>query len=672
MKKNLLRFIGTLLMVVLGSFCYGQGSIQKADSLEQLIKRESGRRRIDLIANITRNENLLKIDHKIFGAYIEEAYEWEKKNPSPKLLNTIRLGEVNYLIADRDDVAAVECLHSILSSGVPLTAKDSVSTYSFLRGLYSNAHLYSEAWEVLRLLEKVILNSDSSDPFFANFRKNIHNEFAMVYLQMEEYDKAVERFKRLIKVAHKEGELYYEAGAYNNLGIAYLKLEEPDSAIVSFRKSEELWKKYTGTEVDITPGDKAFFSILKGNIGESHNLNGAYRKAIPLLQEYLEAGQEFNDVSMEISALHELSKSYAGLKDYTKAYEFLESAASLLEGISVSDRLIGNYDLKVDVLEKLGRYGEALVLFRRVVTYQDSINEIEDRDRVMMLEVVYDLDKKNVEIEKQKVLVAEAKADTEKQKGSRRVLIISVVMMSLVLIILVFNTIQKRKRTKALTEKNEQIEKQNETIEASLVEKDILLKEIHHRVKNNLQLISGILELQAAQFDDKELKAVMEEGQSRVRSMSLIHEQLYQSKNLGVIDFQEYLEKLVKDIVVAFKDQHGKLDIDINVNGLSFDVNLSVPLGLIVNEMITNAFKHGFVNRQDGRISIAIKEIEENKYEMLISDNGHGLPGDFDPEKSTSLGLRLVKGLSRQLGGDYSFYNQNGANFVIQFKTTNF
>ncbi|MDX2361599.1 MAG: histidine kinase dimerization/phosphoacceptor domain -containing protein [Crocinitomicaceae bacterium] len=671
MNKILLPYFGAVLLIALGSYCYGQDYIHKADSLELLINNESGRKRIELIANITRNTNLLEVDHKVFGAYIQEAYEWEKKNPNPKLLNTIRLGEVNYLIADSEDVAAVECLHSILNSGVPLSSKDSISTYSFLRNLYSSAHLYSEAWETLRILDQVIINSRSNDPFFVDSRKNIFNDFAMIYLQMEEYDKAIEQLKKLIRIAHQENDLLREAGAYNNLGITFLKLEEPDSAIFYFYKSEDLWGEYIQSLTEVFTADEAFFSILKGNIGEAHNQNGAYRKAIPLLQEYLERGREDNNPGMEINALHELSKSYVGLKEYSKAYGFLEEAALLLEGNSVSDDLIGNYQLKVDVLEKLGRSGEALKLFRLVVTYQDSINDLENRDRVIMLEFVYGLDKKNIEIGQQKVLVAEARADTEKEKGSRRVLIISVVMMSVILTLLVLYVFQKRKRTKALTEKSEQIEKQNEIIEASLVEKDILLKEIHHRVKNNLQLISGILELQAAQFDDKDLKAVMEEGQSRVRSMSLIHEQLYQSKNLGVIDFQKYLEKLVKDIVVAFKDQHGKLDIDINVNGLSFDVNLSVPLGLIVNEMITNAFKHGFVNRQDGKISILIEEIGDNKYEMLISDNGHGLPGDFDPEKSASLGLRLVKGLSRQLGGDYSFYNQNGANFVIQFKTTN-
>lgn len=223
--------------------------------------------------------------------------------------------------------------------------------------------------------------------------------------------------------------------------------------------------------------------------------------------------------------------------------------------------------------------------------------------------------------------------------------------MLIIVVILIVNLIQRRKRAENLSVKNKQIEQQKQIIEKSLHEKETLLKEIHHRVKNNLQLINGIFELQVTKSDDAKVKEIIEEGQNRVKTMGLIHQQLYQNEDLGTIDFQEYLDKLVNDIAIAYNKPGRKIEIEVYANKLSFDVNTSISLGLIINELVTNTFKHGVKGMISGKIFVGIKNLKEDEYELTVKDNGKGLSEGFNPHLHKSLGLRLVEGLSRQLDG---------------------
>jgi len=233
-------------------------------------------------------------------------------------------------------------------------------------------------------------------------------------------------------------------------------------------------------------------------------------------------------------------------------------------------------------------------------------------------------------------------------------------------------SIELKKRIKNLAEGNKLIEYQKKIIEQSLVEKETLLKEIHHRVKNNLQLISGILELQAVKFDDKNVRTMMEEGQSRVRSMALIHQQLYQSDDLGKIDFWEYLNKLTNDIAIAFNNPEKEIEFKIKEKQFNLDINTAVPLGLIVNELITNAYKHAFKGRKKGCITIDLTSAKNEELKLWVIDDGIGLPKDFNSHNKSSLGLRLVQGLTRQIDGEYYYESNDGTQFEIQFKNTVF
>ncbi len=223
----------------------------------------------------------------------------------------------------------------------------------------------------------------------------------------------------------------------------------------------------------------------------------------------------------------------------------------------------------------------------------------------------------------------------------------------------------KRQKEKAEQDR-ETIAAQNETIQQSLKERETLLREIHHRVKNNLQIIANLLYLQSGKFDDDKIRNVLEEGQGRVRSMSLIHQKLYENEDLKSIPFGEYIMELVSEIKASFGENAAKVQVQIKADEAYFDVESAVPLGLIINELTTNTFKYAFQGRDEGEFNIYLTK-EAGQYQLHVSDNGVGLPAEIDIRRSRSLGLRLVRILSDQLEGEYNFDNTEGTNFTLTF-----
>ena len=213
-----------------------------------------------------------------------------------------------------------------------------------------------------------------------------------------------------------------------------------------------------------------------------------------------------------------------------------------------------------------------------------------------------------------------------------------------------------------------QIAFKNEELQKSLSEREALLKEIHHRVKNNLQVIASLLYLQSDKTEDLSVKKLLEEGQGRVRSMALIHQKLYENDDLKHIPFEDYLNELIREIKSSFGDRAKDVELEIEANDIYFDVDTAVPLGLIINELSTNAFKYAFGQRLGGaKFKVQLMKTE-NEYFMKVSDNGSGIPDEvLNATSSKSLGLKLTRILSDQLEGEYDFDNSNGTSFELRF-----
>jgi len=203
-------------------------------------------------------------------------------------------------------------------------------------------------------------------------------------------------------------------------------------------------------------------------------------------------------------------------------------------------------------------------------------------------------------------------------------------------------------------------------IEKSLHEKEVLLQEIHHRVKNNLTIISALLNLQADQIENKkQALSAFNETKDRVYSMALVHEKLYKSEDFTRIDMKSYFESMTRQLLTAYAARK-KISLEIEVDHVFLNINKAVPCGLIMNELMTNAIKHGFPNNQ-GTIKISYKITKNNHYELVVQDNGVGLSPDINVHNSDSLGLKLVNLLTKQIDGNLNVSRKNGTRFTIIF-----
>ncbi|HZI51979.1 MAG TPA: histidine kinase dimerization/phosphoacceptor domain -containing protein [Terriglobia bacterium] len=207
-----------------------------------------------------------------------------------------------------------------------------------------------------------------------------------------------------------------------------------------------------------------------------------------------------------------------------------------------------------------------------------------------------------------------------------------------------------------------------ERIRASLKEKEVLLKEIHHRVKNNLQVISSLLNLQANQIRDKETAQVFRDSQSRVKAMSLVHERLYQSSDLARIDFAGYVQDVTRHLLRSYQSGPRGVKLKVDVDPVSFNIDTAIPCALIINELVSNSLKYAFPNGKDGEILIRLNQTDSDDLNLCISDNGIGFPHDVSWEKTDSLGLQLVRSLTDQLNGSIKCQLDSGAKFDIRFR----
>jgi len=226
-------------------------------------------------------------------------------------------------------------------------------------------------------------------------------------------------------------------------------------------------------------------------------------------------------------------------------------------------------------------------------------------------------------------------------------------------------------RTIELNQKNIQLRKEiidREVLEVkmqeSIKEKEFLLREIHHRVKNNLQIISSILHLQSGYIKDDKANEVFDDSQARIKSMALVHETLYQSGNLARINFHEYLQNLIINLFRSYGAKHIKYEI--HIEDIQLNLDSAIPCGLIINELITNSIKYAFPNR-DGMIIIRLWKNEQGKHELIVADNGIGLPKDFDFKNTKSLGFQIAVTLAKQINAIIDIDQTNGTCFKIQF-----
>lgn len=221
-------------------------------------------------------------------------------------------------------------------------------------------------------------------------------------------------------------------------------------------------------------------------------------------------------------------------------------------------------------------------------------------------------------------------------------------------------------RTLDLRKANEQIETRSQELRNSLDEKEVLIREVHHRVKNNLQVITSLLNLQSFRVKDPDTKALFKECHDRINSMTMIHERLYQSDDLTEIDLANYLENISVELARSYNAERRQIRLNVNVEDVRLGLDQAIPSGLIVNELVSNALKHAFSEQHSGEIDIAFTK-EQSTYTLSVSDNGKGLPASFDLSQTTSLGMKLVHALTQKLKGTLTVQSNNLTRIQIAF-----
>lgn len=428
--------------------------------------------------------------------------------------------------------------------------------------------------------------------------------------------------------------------AYNHLGQCYTALEETGKAREYLRKSLDIRRKIN---YDLETAETL------------HNLALSYFKtedsldlALNYLAESLELNQGIKNNEGISSDLILKGKIHYLKKDYNTAIQMAKSGLSIAEKYNLPTIILEGTNLLGLLYAELGQYQKAYLYQTRNSKLNDSLVAGENHKKIAQLEMQRSFDDKQKETElkhlQESLLMG---AELKRNKLVKNFSIVTGLLFIMLGVYVYRNFRRSRKSEK---------------------EKEILLKEIHHRVKNNLQIISSLLDLQSGNTEDEIIKNVIKEGQSRVKSMALIHQLLYQTENLTKIDFSKYLEQLMKSLHVSFDRSEKQIHYTIKSENIQLNLDTAIYLGLITNELATNAYKYAFNNQTQGKIKISVEKMTTGEIGYKIADNGIGLPENFDPEKASSLGLKLVKLLSRQIKAKLKYNMNSGAEFSIIFR----
>lgn len=392
-------------------------------------------------------------------------------------------------------------------------------------------------------------------------------------------------------------------GFYNNLSDVYILMADLYLNLNALTKAEEAAENAL-KYADLLSNN---FMIMRSWLakGKVQNLQGDFKSAIISLSKCIEvATEDFGDAFYLSQAYGAMGKAYAGNHQYDKAY------------VAFSE---------YDKLKSLVFTAEA------------------DR-RMALLRTEFDLANKEGQIRKQENKII-------RQKTVQNLIIIICVLLLLLLFLSFKATHNKFKTNKLLKRQNE--------------EKEFLLKEIHHRVKNNLEIVSSLLSLQSALIKDSKVLKVMEESQHRVQSMSMIHQKLYTGENLAAIEMKDYFNHLTEYILDAFGLSE-LIKVDVAMDELELDIDMAIPIGLIVNELVTNSLKYAFPDNQKGIIKISLRE-NKNVLQLDVIDDGIGM-SSMDKVKGTGFGSHLIELLTEQLDGKMVLNTKKGTSVSIQFQ----
>ncbi|WP_439490818.1 histidine kinase dimerization/phosphoacceptor domain -containing protein [Algoriphagus sp.] len=567
-----------------------------------------------------------------------------------------------------------------------LTIYDSINNpklhyaYDLLTAIHQNLGNYPEALKYsLATLKSAQNTSDTTH--IANF----YIRLGMVYRDLKQMNNSLDCF---------ESALIHSQGAKQTL-TAFNALSLVSSTLIMLGKKQE------GLDVVLDyikvnpPEDQASKILVTEILFNCYLALKKYQLANKYILEMVSYQDQRpqNDLYKMI-VMQKASKLFLEMKAFEKSEFYLQKAIMLNQQLGSTQNKISQQLLFFQLDSAQGRFQEAISHYQLYKALQDSIfNEAKSKE-IAKLEVQYASEKKERELllreSNIKTLTREKLLQEEKIKKDQFILnvISGGTLMLILLLSVIYNRYRLKRHSNQLLEvKQQEIHNKNEILQQLLseknnllaekeyllkhkdlllVEKEWLLKEIHHRVKNNLQMVMSLLNSQVASLQDKVALSAIQDSQNRVQAMALIHQKLYQADGMNRIPIKAYIEEIVAYLRESYAvSQH--VSFKLFVGSIELDINLAVPLGLIINEAITNAYKYAFPGERPGVVHLSLLQKSKTRYELTIEDDGVGFPKEFDPLQSRSLGMTLIHGFSEQLGADLTIESKQGVKITLIF-----
>jgi len=456
---------------------------------------------------------------------------------------------------------------------------------------------------------------------------------------------------------------------YNDMGVFFNNKKLSDSAETYFLKA-----KYLLSAKQIPKVRQAHYDFYKGlvdgNLGLSYFNRGQVNEALPLLKHDVHASLRSNNYESGFNSYRLIVECYISLKDKQLAGAYLDSAETLLK-----ERLPGvGYKLKLLPIQAsyynlVNDYKKAATIYKEYFALNDSMLSLEKAKEIINQGITFSIEQREIEHFEKEKLLKQIQLDDANKKFYKAYLLAGFLILCVIILFLVINNRESKKREEQLSNKNKHIRFQNSQIEQSLKEKEALIKEIHHRVKNNLQIITSMLNLQMSKVDDEKVELILFEAKQRINAIALTHQMLYQKATISNIRIGEYIETLVKQIERTMSSPLIELVTEISASESQLTIDGAVPLGLIISELLTNAYKHAFPKGRQGKVIVSVIE-NPDSFTIKVSDNGIGLADNFDISENKTLGMELVQILVEQLDSQLIIENNNGTTFKFDVKKT--
>jgi len=572
-----------------------------------------------------------------------KALVWAKEQSDNSLVLDVKFYMLNYYYQKSNYNKFITAINELIQNNNFKKTKKIVPTLVLLSNYYLQTEQFAELLNLYPLMyEQIEKHGFYSDRINRGYK---NEEIAFVYYRLGDYKKSRQYYK-LSKQAYIQKNQLKTASADNNIGLTFSEENELDSANYYFNKALSTLK-INLKDPEIT----RFISVVYGNKASILVKQKKYDEALPFfLNELKKNKDKGSDYETVRTAYSKLANLYYEKNDIKTTLKYLDSLKSFLEkhpSVYVQQKFL---NLKAKCLLINNNFPLANKYFKKYKMQIDSIESIRINQRYQIAKIKFENKKRDKELllNKQNLVL---------QKITNKYQNIGLVLLGFILIGFILFIIK-------IIYDNKIIVAQKISTQQALEEQNILLKEVHHRVKNNLQIIASILDLQNTEINNKKLKNILEDGQNRIQSIALIHQQLYQSENISDISIDSYINTLINHI--ATSNSNPNICFKINTNNIRFSINTAVPLGLIINELITNIYKHAFNKFEKGNVFIEITKTTSHLFKLIISDNGKGLPRDFNLLSNKSLGLKLVKILTHQLKGKIKI--AKNATFIIEFR----